>query len=199
MHFEIPEILEESVQARAAMRATAHHPYRRRAGRGHADSCRLCAVHPLCSTDAPAAVIRGTPHRHVNYAEDRLVVLDERDVDRELAIAIDELLGAVEGIDEPVRIPAAALLETRESRFLRQDGQIGGQLLQSRDNEVMRRHVRPGDRRFIVLCLYIEIGRVNFEDRLAGLGGQGNKRINELWQIHSTIINQLRRWPTAIP
>ena len=41
-------------------------------------------------------------HWHSNDAEDRFITLNQRDVDGELAIAVDEFLGAVEWVHQPI-------------------------------------------------------------------------------------------------
>jgi hypothetical protein len=50
-------------------------------------------------------------------AEYGTVVLYEGDIDGEFAVAVHELPGAVERIDEPVATPLAAVLEVRQTGF----------------------------------------------------------------------------------
>jgi hypothetical protein len=58
--------------------------------------------------------------RRVDHAQDGLAVLDERDVDGELAILLDELAGTVERIHQPVASPVPADVPGHVRRLLRQ-------------------------------------------------------------------------------
>jgi hypothetical protein len=140
----------------------------------------MFAVGPLVRANALAARIGRFPDRHMDYAQNRLMVLDQRDVDSEFTIAADKLPGAIERIDQPVRIPLATFPEIREPGLLGEYRQIRGQLLEARHDDMVRRHVCLRERGLVILGLYIEIACVHFENRLARLGSQDNDRINEL-------------------
>ena len=63
--------------------------------------------------------------------------LDQGDVDGELAIAIDELLGAVQRIHQPIAPPTPPLGVGRLCGFLGKDGQTRDKLLQAGANHLM--------------------------------------------------------------
>ena len=70
---------------------------------------------------------------------DRFVVTDQRDVDRELAVAVDEFLGAVERIDQPEIVPPVPDVRCVLSRRLfREHGNVRGELVQPRAQDVVR-------------------------------------------------------------
>jgi hypothetical protein len=50
--------------------------------------------------------VRDALNRNVDHAQHGLVFADQRNIDRELAVPFDELLGSVERIHEPVLRPA---------------------------------------------------------------------------------------------
>ena len=79
-------------------------------------------------------------------AEHWRMVVDERDVDRELAIATHELLGAVERVDQPVGIPAAAFDIRHGCRFLGHDRILRLQGAQSGDDFGIGRQICRGER-----------------------------------------------------
>ncbi len=53
-------------------------------------------------------VVHHFQHRRIDHAQHRFALLNQRDIDREFAIALDELFGAVERIDQPVALPVLA-------------------------------------------------------------------------------------------
>ena len=61
--------------------------------------------------------------RDMHHSEYRFVALDQRDVDGEFAVSLDEFLGAVEWIDQPERRPAGPL--SRIDRGRRDHAAIG--------------------------------------------------------------------------
>src|SRR5690606_3733792 len=98
-------------------------------------------------TARDVARVERISHRYVDDAENRALILDQCDVDGELAIARDEFLRAVQGIDEPVALPLLALTERNVARFFGEDGNVRCELAQSVDDDFMRAHVRERERR----------------------------------------------------
>jgi hypothetical protein len=62
---------------------------------------------------------------NVHHAEYGSVRVDQRDVDRKLAVAVNEFLGAIERVDQPVTLPLATLSEARQAFFLGNDRNVG--------------------------------------------------------------------------
>ena len=58
-------------------------------------------------------------HRHVHDAENGPMRVDQSDIDREFAVAIDELLGAVKRVDQPVASATVRAPRTTAGRLLR--------------------------------------------------------------------------------
>ena len=83
---------------------------------------------------------------HVDDAREGRRALDEADVHRELAVALDELLRAVEGVDAPEVGPAFALGVRQQLILLRHDGnlRVGGRERVADDG--VRRRVGLGQR-----------------------------------------------------
>lgn len=123
----VAEILEVRVQARAAMRAAAYDSRRFGCARSHFYCHRFTvAVTTLCA-NALAAHVGLALNRDMHDAEYRSMVFDERNIDCEFAVAIDELLGPVQWIDEPVALPLTAYVEVRKAGLFRDNRDIGGQ------------------------------------------------------------------------
>src|SRR5271156_150238 len=80
-------------------------------------------------------------------AECGLMLDDEGDIDREFAVALDELAGAVEGIDHPELAPGLTLGPGGLSRLLGQDRYVGGQCGQSLENDSLRLQIGQGQGR----------------------------------------------------
>ena len=81
--------------------------------------------------------------RAIEDTEDRCAVFDQADAHAELAVAFEELLGAVEGVDQPkasvrVDIPVAADV------LLADDRDAGGELPQRGNDDLLRRRVGLG-------------------------------------------------------
>ena len=91
--------------------------------------------------------------RRVEHAEHRPAGLDQRDVDGEFVGPRDELPGPVERIDEPEAAAGGCRWREGVRALLRDhgDARVGG--AQTRDDEAIRRPVRLGYRRAIVLRL----------------------------------------------
>ena len=72
-----------------------------RAGGRDLDGLWIAAVAAQFRTHTVAADVSLFLHRYVNDAKHRLLVFDERDVDGEFTIAIDEFFCAIQGVDQP--------------------------------------------------------------------------------------------------
>ena len=117
-----------------------------------------------------AAMPQVAGHRRLHHAEHRHAVLDQRDVDGELAIALDELARAVQRIDHPQPRPGQALRGgDLVRRLLRQHRDVGGEPRQAIDNAVMRGEVGGGQRRVVGLVLHCEFAVVDAQDFRRGV------------------------------
>src|SRR6185437_6197330 len=70
-----------------------------------------------------------------DYAENGAGAFDEGDVDGEFAVALQEFLCAIEGVDEPEAWPGAALLEGNLGGLLRENGPAGGDAGEAFDDD----------------------------------------------------------------
>jgi hypothetical protein len=84
--------------------------------------------------------------RRSDDSEHRLVIHHQRDVDGELAIALDELARTVEWIDHPQFLPTLALGPGGLRRFLRQNRYVGREVFQSLDDDALRLQIGEGQR-----------------------------------------------------
>ena len=80
-------------------------------------------------------------NRHVHDAEHRSFACDQRNIHRKFAISIDELLGAVERVDQPVAVPLRRSSKSGQSGFLGDDRHIRRQCCQTCDDALMRGEV----------------------------------------------------------
>ncbi len=96
------------------------------------------------------------------------MVADQRDIDREFAVAVDELLGAVERIDEPEILPAVAHGgRVFLGRFLRKHRYFRCQAPQPGAEDVVGGAIGPRDGRIVGLVADV-VGRcVDLENGLA--------------------------------
>ena len=62
--------------------------------------------------------------RHKNSAHDGAAVFNQRNIDRKLAVALDELFGTVQRIHDPEAHPVLALPVRHIKAFLAEDGNI---------------------------------------------------------------------------
>ena len=100
------------------------------------------------------------------------MLVDERDIHRELAVALDELLRAVERIDEPITLPFAPRRVIGGQRLLGEDRQARVELLERLADDAVRDLVRFGQRRVVALARDGEIGAsVDVEYRAARVAG----------------------------
>ena len=94
-------------------------------------------LHPERLVGVTIAHVDVPPHGHADHPEHRFAVFDQRDVDRELAVAADELLGAVERVDQPVALPVPTLFERWRLGFLGNHRHIGRQLVEAFHDDAM--------------------------------------------------------------
>lgn len=76
-----------------------------------------------------------------------VTVLDEGDIDREFAVALEKFLGAVEWVDQPEALPAFDLRQMLAcgGGFFGDDGQVGRQLSETGQDEGFGLLVGNGD------------------------------------------------------
>ena len=122
--------------------------------------------------------------RRKDDAERRRAVLDERDVDGELVVPIDEFLGAVERVDQPEH-PADLRDATGGDLLLGDDRDLRRERPKAREDERLGPFVGFGDGRGVVLAARREVAAVDRHHQLAGALGDGMDLLQEL---------VLRRW-----
>ncbi len=121
------------------------------------------------------------PHGHMHHAQHRTCALDQRDIHAEFAVALEELLGTVEGIDNPAARPLMPRRQLIFSGLFRHHRNIRRQRAQAGCNQRMRRHVGSGERRGISLLLnipYAVVGVDGHDGAASGLGN-GNDRLHQ--------------------
>ena len=115
------------------------------------------------------------------------MVVDQGDVDGKFPVAIDELPGTVERVDEPVALPLAANGKVGQALFLGNDGDVRCQFGETGHDGLLSREIGLCQRRFVVLALNVEVGRVDFQDLLAGLRGKRGDRLDQFSVIHGFV------------
>ena len=119
---------------------------------------------PLAASPPP-----GLPERRRQYhAKDRLAPFDQGNVDGELALPVNELLGAIQRIDQPER-PRIDIRDMAGSDpLLRDHRYLGRQLRQARQDYGFGCLVRSGNGRSVRLRAHRHIALVVLEDHHAG-------------------------------
>ncbi len=120
-------------------------------------------------------------------AEDRPMGVNQGDIDREFAIAIDEFLGAIQRVDQPVTAPLTTFFKRRQPVLFRDDRYTGRQFRQPGHDASMRGEVGLCQGRFVTLLLNVEIRSVDFKDCLTRVSREGNGRFNQLCEVHPVI------------
>jgi hypothetical protein len=105
----------------------------------------------------------------VDDAEHRALVVHQRDVDRELAVPLHELLGAVERIHHPQPVPFPARGKGRLRRLFGQHRDLRRDAPEAGEDQLLGAQVRLGERRTVRLFLDAERGRIDLEDCAPGL------------------------------
>ncbi|MNJ61575.1 hypothetical protein D3C77_573690 [compost metagenome] len=100
-------------------------------------------------------------------------MVDQRDIDGELAVAGDELLGAIQRIHQPVAGPAAPRLHRLGVRLFRQHGDIRRQAGQRLHDHLVRSLIGGGERTLVLLVLHREGLTVDGQDGVTGGAGDG--------------------------
>src|SRR6185437_7694055 len=156
-HVALADQAAQRVLLRAAVRAAAGDGGRPRQ-RARADALPVAALFRLPPrADTARGDVQVAGDRRQHNAQHGPVVLDQRDVDRELAVALDELAGTVERIDQPVPRPRFALLPRRLLGFFGNERQYGLHVRQAFGNHLLRGKVGGGERGAVVLQLDVEV------------------------------------------
>jgi hypothetical protein len=142
----------------------AHDAQRRR--RGFADGDRVRCGRPVRAPGAlgQSAEVKPVEHGRVDGAEHGAAVDNERDVDRELAVALDELFRAVEWVDEPIARPTPACRVVLGRRFLGKQRDRGVERREIARDDRVSHAVGFRERRIVALPRYREVAAVDLED-----------------------------------
>jgi hypothetical protein len=125
---------------------------------------RLC-LSPLypASPAAPLRVVQDIFRRRVDDPEHGAVLVNEGNVDRELPVPFDELLGPVQRIDEPEGFPISALFVRDVPSLFAQDG-IEIVFLQERGQDLMGTAVCQRHGAFVAFLFDGERGAIHVHD-----------------------------------
>ena len=116
-----------------------------------------------------AAPVGGVDGRRMDDPQDRSAGVNEGDVDGKFPPLADELLGAVQGIDQPERRTRDIGDIAGGNRFFGDDGEVVGDLFpDGLGNEVFGQPVGLGDGRGIRFLVDLEIAVVDFHDFPSG-------------------------------
>ncbi|MNJ25595.1 hypothetical protein D3C77_200450 [compost metagenome] len=100
-------------------------------------------------------------------------MVDQRDIDGELAVAGDELLGAIQRIHQPVAGPAAPRLHRLGVRLFRQHRDIRRQPGQRLHDHLVSPLIGGGERTLVLLVLHRKGLTVDGQDGVTGGAGYG--------------------------
>jgi len=107
--------------------------------------------------------------RSVNQTGRGPAVLDERDIDRELPVPLQELLGAVERVHGPELAPVAPqFVGGFLDGFFRQHRDAGKPLAEPRRDQPVRAQVRLGDGGAVLFSPRLDVGVIDLHDHCAG-------------------------------
>ena len=132
-----------------------------------------------------------SPRRRQHHAEHRLARLDQGDVDRELAVFAQELLGAIERVDQPERAVGDLRHVACGDRLLRDHRNLGSQLGEPGEDHRLGGLVGGGHRRGVGLGAHRHVAVVVLEDHRAGALGQHHDLGQQMIQIlhHRSAMN----------
>ncbi len=103
--------------------------------------------------------------RRQNHPQGRVTVFDQGNVHGEFAVAVDELLGAVQGVDQPKSLRHGRYAAGGR-RLLGNHGNGGRELRERRKNDRLGPLICRGDRRGIGLVSHFKICRIDLENGL---------------------------------
>ena len=104
--------------------------------------------------------------RRQHHAQGRATTFDQRNVDGEFTVAVDEFLGAVQGIHQPEACRHGG--DVPGGRRFLGDHRSGGRELRERgQNDGLGPLIRRGDRRGIGLAAHFKVRCVDLENRVA--------------------------------
>ena len=137
------------------MTAAGHHHHRR--GAGTALDRLALALFLFKGTDTAAAQIGHRRYRHMHHTQYRGIPFHQGNVHGELAVALDELLGAIQRVHQPETGPVLALGIGNTAGFFREHRNLRRQRLQARFNDLVRRHIRFRNRRLVILGFHPQV------------------------------------------
>jgi len=175
----VPHAGDQGPRGLVQVALAGHHPQRQPAltWHGHLDALsRRLGRHASEGADAFRPPVAHPLSGHRDDPQHRAASLDQGNVDRELAIARHELLGAIERVHQPETFGRTRAL-VGHAAFLGHDGDVRRQGLQARHDALMRRQVGRGQ--WTCIGLVHHGGRtavVDGHDVPPGRFGQGHHR-----------------------
>ena len=142
------------------------HAFGRCSARSDLDGRRIAL---LLAGQRPRSPKQTSDRRRVNDAGGWMSMFDERDIDGELAVATEELFGAVERIDEEEHAGRDVGIVSGGATFLRDDGNAGRDDVQPRDDVSFRVFVGDGDGRLVGLLAVLDFTSVVAHDQCTGV------------------------------
>ena len=93
----------------------------------------------------------------MHHTQYRGIPFHQGNVHGELAVALDELLGAIQRVHQPETGPVLALGIGNTAGFFREHRNLRRQRLQARFNDLVRRHIRFRNRRLVILGFHPQV------------------------------------------
>ena len=157
------------------------------AGGSHVNLRPLGSPVPKCA-DARRTPVQKPLGRRGHHPQQRLMLDHESDIDRELAIALDEFAGSIEGIDHPQFAPLPAFGPLGLRRLFGQDGYVRPQPPQAVVDDPLRLQIRQSQGRVVELVLHRESAVVDRHDRGTGVRNDGQQRLGNVGKISHPLI-----------
>jgi len=134
----------------------------------------------------------------MHHAPGRLTVFDQRDVDRELAVAVDEFAGTVQRIDQEEGTTGNVGNAACRHRFLGHDRNVTGNLGQALQDDFLRPFVGIGHRGLVILHPGRDLALVDFQDRQTGLDGNIDQAVDQRLPVgHASALRGHAQRPPA--
>ena len=113
------------------------------------------------------------------------MVFDQGYVDRELAVALHELPGTIEGVHEPEAVPTKSVFEHGFRRFFGEDRGISVDFAEAGDDDIVGAPIGFRQRRLVGLGINVEVATVDIQNGIAGSVANGQYLPQNFGYIHN--------------